>query len=737
MLLHNAALQRMFSLYGKDGTKVTLFEPTRAIMIPKGSFFPTFSGLGTTTTPTEFTKHRIYSDADSKAKLSIINHDGRYQTLIYTTTPENIKLALRNGVFDSATIQDPLAKMIAEIGTYKRKVFERSTELHAQVTSNSERLVVADVAQTLIEVLQPLNRLINNYDRSRKPQENLKNIVATLDGLSLQLAKMIDETKAKNEEPYLTLMACAVTLKKRTEQYRASLAEIKHPSEEQVRAILGSYGTNNNLLKHFLQQQLNLVSQSAIDAGYAVTGLYRDSSGLSQALLDAQFTAENFSSQLLDYHNAISKEHGLDFSDKQKDGLVSIDLGEYGFHPKSNVELAKRVALIERTGKALNNPDDETVRFINFSGRRDAIPGYTAARKVGFTLINFTLDITTFALDLVYAGYAGTVSLINLGLRVFDRPPFKIPPFPSELKLLQKWETDEDMYAHLDSTKNLFGENAVTELTDSGVFVKAARFIGHQLLNFTWKPLVEIVKGVTTNLWDGAKNIYYDITVGTKPIDEEEIANLLTARVKENESASNANHQAIKMLLDMQKPELVAYGQLEFEKTGDAKADYHLNPDKPEDFVSWASNDFMKSMVEVFSHEIYRAHPLGGLAFTLAASTAVPMVMPFVAKFAFLNFIYTKINIPIAKALVGETQGLMSSFSTAMIEGKVAFFLQDLTNGKDSLLVRGVELILENPVLAGLVGTAAIGLGFEIAFKANIPWLSESIASEAGHASFP
>ncbi|WED42077.1 hypothetical protein [Legionella cardiaca] len=736
MLSYNSFLKRKFGLHGKDGEKLILYEPTRAIAVPKGGIFPSFNGLGKTVTPTVLEKKTLYSNSTTHAKLSVINQDKQYQTLVYVTTPQKLKEALRNGVFDAHSIQDPLAKMIAEIGSYKRIVFERSTELQVAVTKNQERLAVADLTQTLIEILQPLNQCINNYAAGKTPEENLRNILDKTKQLDKEIENIINANKAHNEEPYLTLMSCAATLRKQTQQYRQLLTAMKNPSEEQVKAILGSYGTRDNLLKYFLQQQINVITQSAIDANYAVTGLYQDASGLSQALLNAQFTGEAFSSQRVDYHNAISKEHGLDFSAKEKNGLVAVDLAEYGFQPKSSVELAKRVALIQQIeeGKKLYNDTDDTVRLVNFSGKKGTIPGSTAAKKVGFIAVNFMLDIGTTVLDLAYSVYAASVWLINLGLRIADRTPFKIPPFPSERSVFQKWDIAEDAYSKLDATQALFGNNALTQINNSGIFVKAFQFIGTQLINLTIKPLVEVVKGLTVNIWDGIKNIYYDVTIGRKPISDNEIGRLLHSRLQINAEITEQDQQAVEMLLQKNN---ISYDSVKFEEVGEAGVDYQLNPDKPEDLVSWASNDFIKGMVEVFSQEIYRAHPLGGLAFTLAATTATPMLMPFAAKYAFLHFIYTKLNIPIAKSLVGETHGFMSAFSTAMIEGKAAFFLTDLTNGKESILVRGVELLFENPVLAGLIGTAAIGLGYEIAFKANIPWLSEEIASEAGHASFP
>ena len=147
-------------------------------------------------------------------------------------------------------------------------------------------------------------------------------------------------------ESNLTFKSCIEHLKVQTTAYLKDLDKLTNPSEAEIKNLTDSYGTNGNLLKYFVQQQINTITQAGIDAAYAVSGLYQDGSGLSQAILNAQFIGESFSSQSVDYHNSIKKEHSLDFSDKAIDDLVAIDLGEYGFKPKSTVELAKRIALL-------------------------------------------------------------------------------------------------------------------------------------------------------------------------------------------------------------------------------------------------------------------------------------------------------------------------------------------------------------------------------------------------------
>ncbi|MFI4919689.1 MAG: hypothetical protein ACHP65_09055 [Legionellales bacterium] len=736
MLSYNKSLARRFVLHGKDESSMTLLDPSRTLALSESSGWPSsFNGLGKSTTPSVFHKKKIYSNDKTKAKLALVNRDGNYHSLVYVTTSAQIKMALRNGVFEPAGIQDPLAKMIAELGVYKRKVFERSTELHVLVTNNEERLAVVDVTQRLLEALQPLNRCINHYETVKTPQENCTDLLAKLEDLTKEVDRLMAENNTTTAEPYMTLMACAASLGRQTKKYQATIASMENPFEEQVRGVLGSYGSGDNLLQYFLQQQLNTLTQGAIDANYAVTGLYQDASGLSQSLVNAQFMSESFSSQQVDYHNWITPEHSLDFCAEEQEGLVAIDLSEYGFHPASNVELAKRVALIARLedGKKLYNESDDVVRFINFRGEKGTVAGYTAVKKIGFTLVNFVIDITTKVLDLLYAGYAVVAGAINLIARVFGRELWQMGLFPSQRLFFRKWDTAESTYAELEVTKNLVGAEAITQASKGGFFIDSFLWVANLLTHLTWKPGTEFTTGVASNLLGSLKNTYYDMTIGRSLISDDALLSMLNARIQTNRLVDQYNQQEIAEVL--QQASFKPYH--EFDSVGEVNVAYNLNPDKPEDFVSWASNDFVKGLIEVFSQEVYRVHPIGGLAFTLAASTAVPMAMPFLTQFSFLNFIYTQLNIPIAKALIGEAEGFTSAFSTAMIAGKAAFLCTDLANGKNSLFIRSIESAIENPVLSGLLGTAAVSFGFEIAFDANIPWLSEQLASGAGQASFP
>src|SRR5262249_45220169 len=155
-----------------------------------------------------------------------------------------------------------------------------------------------------------------------------------------------------------------------------------------------------------------------------------------------------------------------------QNGVVAIDLSEYGFLPKSKVELAKRIALIQQIeeGKLLYDKTDDTVMMINFRGEKGKFPGHTALKKLGFLLVNFVIDITSFGLDLLYSGFYIPATITNVILRAFNREPFKLPDFPSSQSFLQKWQTTESVYKNLASTAELFNEDTpITQLTQGGL----------------------------------------------------------------------------------------------------------------------------------------------------------------------------------------------------------------------------------------------------------------------------
>ncbi len=111
---------------------------------------------------------------------------------------------------------------------------------------------------------------------------------------------------------------------------------------------------------------------------------------------------------------------------------------------------------------------------------------------------------------------------------------------------------------------------------------------------------------------------------------------------------------------------------------------------------------------------------------------AAPMVIPTLAQIGMFKFLLNNVSLPIANSVLGHAEGMAAAASVALIQGKQAFLaVETFGSGRNSLLVRGMKGVLENPFLAGIVGGSAFGVGYLIAFHSHIPWLSSSIADES------
>ena len=238
-----ASQERKFVLYDSAPNRLILLKPSRSI---KGLWR---GGIGTKKTPYTLEKKSILA---GKHHLDIINKDGKYHTMAWVTTADKVKEALKSGVFDPQYIQDPLAKMIAQMGEYKRTVLERSRELDRTVTHNEERLEIVDTSQDLLAILRPLNRCINGYHAQKSPQVNLETTMKALASTIKSLQALHNDllTKTFPIPPHRQIMSDAIqNILKNLTGYDAKLQillkETPAPDERQIRQLLESYGTDN------------------------------------------------------------------------------------------------------------------------------------------------------------------------------------------------------------------------------------------------------------------------------------------------------------------------------------------------------------------------------------------------------------------------------------------------------------------------------------------------------------
>jgi hypothetical protein len=153
----NAHLENEFIAYGEPGgAGIKLLTPGKVAAL-RGRAVEDLA-TAEAAEVVHLTKAQLLTTALSSgmnAELNVVNKNGNYETLVWTTTPANIKKALRAGVFASKTIQNRLTKAVAHLGLYKQLMFSRSVEEGFVVKHNNEKLAIVDFTQDCIEALQP------------------------------------------------------------------------------------------------------------------------------------------------------------------------------------------------------------------------------------------------------------------------------------------------------------------------------------------------------------------------------------------------------------------------------------------------------------------------------------------------------------------------------------------------------------------------------------------------------
>lgn len=169
------------------------------------------------------------------------------------------------------------------------------------------------------------------------------------------------------------------------------------------------------------------------------------------------------------------------------------------------------------------------------------------------------------------------------------------------------------------------------------------------------------------------------------------------------------------------------------------RSEYALRKDESIDAVSWITEDFIKGISEVFSHEILRVHPIAGEFFKLAAVTPMAAyIFPTLGKSAFIGWLNTHFYGGVGKIFMGTPEvssSLMHALSAGLIPAKGVFLVTEAFNGRDSTLSTAMKLILENPVVASALAIAASYLGEKVMI--HLPFVGAEATEIAEHAAFP
>ena len=140
------------------------------------------------------------------------------------------------------------------------------------------------------------------------------------------------------------------------------------------------------------------------------------------------------------------------------------------------------------------------------------------------------------------------------------------------------------------------------------------------------------------------------------------------------------------------------------------------------------------SFFKVFADQLYASHPLTGLCFTLAyLAGAIAILNPHLV--AFLGQAFSTFSQSLGQLMAHGTASV--TISAGFTEAQIATGLVEaLLHGPKSWLATTYWKLAQDPANIITYGALAVGLGYLLTFKLNIPGLSEHLRAGLGHMPF-
>jgi hypothetical protein len=349
----------------------------------------------------------IYSKKELKTSVTeavhIIEKNGKFKTLIYHAGTDSIKKLKRLGVIPTET---PLSQAINKLSEYRQIVLNRAYETHKITSLYKEKLSLLDFSQDLLEILEPIECMVNTLDGYRHEQQK-SNLQFKINRVIIELAKY----KKLHHETLSPLSAFDRNILRKMETLYGTLEEnlnaisnkIERASFEDLKTLLKSTGPNaiHTQVKHMgmaiitKTQELNQNLVYSRKAKSFFRGELHDA--CENALQAIQSYEADPHHPILTSHQGnfddITETLAIDFSEldeeKAKRAIYAInEISGYGIHYKDGEYLLNGIPL---TAPA---PDKKRTTWRNFSIGN-------LFNKIGVGLKTLIQGVASFLISLV------------------------------------------------------------------------------------------------------------------------------------------------------------------------------------------------------------------------------------------------------------------------------------------------------------------------------------------------
>lgn len=661
----------------------------------------------------DFTKQGF---AIGKHKLEFVYEDKEPKLFLWHTSAQNIKKAIRQGIlsYDALT-----TKAISSLGKYHHSVNHRAY-MHGIISDkHSLKQALLLLSQSNIEALQPLERLINSPFN-----DNLKadKIIDTIEQYQNQVLKNYQEIELLN--PHFRNYDRNIQQQWQKQkslvlkQSQLLIEKFKNCCNHQNINRLCQAITPDGIFSFIKQQSIEQIrfcqenNQNIIYSGKTRSWLRGDLHSVCEDAL------KEINDYALDYHNPILAAHQGNFSETHAPLIVNFDKQ----NPTEVQNCLMAICQIEGLDRITLDEDQkytlEKVSGYKYSLQQTPYTKWTQQGSTKFLFARFSCwlwnIIIGLSLGLTFDLVAGLLS--GLSGR-------KLEAIANKAQLKIKAQATKNTYFDLYLSKFQLKKYSLGTL------------IGFKLVNFCRNICVDLYRGAATTaqqykieLWD---NLYTDYQFGHgKTYSSFETIQKINSHILKLEK----QYQQVIKHINQQAP--TPYKNFKFSKHQKTIAlqPFLLSNGEWLDLSNSAIHG-LKTIADTFTHTIHNKNPFLGLLFcSTYALTGLSILNPSAVSFLPSSFIHFSNTLKDALSK-GHITGAMGASS--MQSQVVTASIEACLNGNASWLASGGKMFENDPSNILVYTTLAISLGALIAFKLNIPMISQKIREDLGNIPLP
>lgn len=670
----------------------------------------------------------INEKSDPDSPLGCITHQmhaelkgrAKFDSFVWNSNAEGMRQAVRGNLLKTEALT---SQLIYLLGKYHAKTTERAME---GIISNKydEKILLVDLCQDRVELLQPIERLINNYNEYATPAENLENIQAIFWEYIVSVGNLIeklDERFSKTQfEKYdknakEVLRKALIADQERAKEFISHIKPLKH------------HQSNAAHLVHTIRQTQNL-NQNITYSRSSEYALLRGD--LNNYLEDAIKQIHDY---VTDPHNPITKKHQGIFTEGKR---IWFDSNEQNLYTSDELKTAlKKISTIEQKNKIIKKQDKEGNLEIYLESKYgkfklDSPLKQTYATKWGSAGTN-TVKLKKALAWIGNMVIGVPLGLLDLGIGLVAGIVGK--DFAS-LTILSKIEIENPIEAT--SYPSLLW--AKVDYEEMSLGTKVGKLLARFLKNIT----VELIKGIGKAFQDWyfvlRVDIYGDFLEGwfyneyysedyekkskeaLKNFDEE----MTKIIEKEQQEAEQVNH-----FVSSHYPHAVRSCSGLGDDAESALPDYHRNDKSMNDLANSCATGWHE-FGELFLQEIFAKHPFAGVIF-LTTYTAAGLAVMAPASVSFLSPKYIAFSQAFGATFAKSTTS--SAIASAFTQAKIAIGIYEaFLHGPKSWLGTLADILEKDPSTGVAYTGLALLIGHLLAFECGLPFLSEYLREDCG-----